>query len=165
MKEIDFIPEWYKSGRRRRMSYRTQYVVLGGVLAVMVVWDLIAAGSISRAQAELAHSTARQEQMQGPARQYSQIKRLVDELRSRAELLTQMDSRIDVAGVLGELSFLSDHKIVLSKVEMRIQRITRTIKVRKGPSISVRLRPRGAISKSRAGRARTREPFRSPSLR
>jgi hypothetical protein len=35
MKEIDFLPEWYKNGRRRRMRYRTQYAVLGCIFVVM----------------------------------------------------------------------------------------------------------------------------------
>ena len=31
MKEIDFLPEWYTSGKRKTAAYRIQYVILGGI--------------------------------------------------------------------------------------------------------------------------------------
>jgi hypothetical protein len=60
MREIDFLPKWYTSGRRRQISYRTQCVALGGVFVVMMVWNFVAAHSISKATAKLADGTARQ---------------------------------------------------------------------------------------------------------
>ncbi|MHC4475327.1 MAG: hypothetical protein ACYTEL_06770 [Planctomycetota bacterium] len=118
MKEIDFIPEWYKSGRRRQVSYRTQYAVLGCVLGVMVVWNIVTAGSISKARAQFTQQSARQAQMQEASREYVEIEQQVAELREKATSILEMDSRIDVAGVLGEVSFLVDRRMVLSKVEL-----------------------------------------------
>jgi len=46
MKEIDFLPKWYKSGRRRQISYRTQYVGLAGIFLLMNVRNLAASRSI-----------------------------------------------------------------------------------------------------------------------
>jgi hypothetical protein len=40
MKEIDFLPEWYKSGRQRQIGYRAQVLGMGGVLLIMIVWNL-----------------------------------------------------------------------------------------------------------------------------
>jgi hypothetical protein len=36
MKEIDFLPEWYRDGKRRESHYRTQYLAIGCLFAVMV---------------------------------------------------------------------------------------------------------------------------------
>ena len=51
MKEIDFLPEWYKSGRRRQVNYRAQYIILSGVFAVMMVWNYVSATSVSKVRA------------------------------------------------------------------------------------------------------------------
>jgi len=56
MKEIDFLPAWYKSGKRRQISYRTQYAGLVGISVVMMVWNFIATHSLSKATAKLAQA-------------------------------------------------------------------------------------------------------------
>ncbi len=58
MKDIDFLPEWYKSGKRREVSYRTQYMALGGVFLVMAVWSLTTTHSISQARAVFTDTSA-----------------------------------------------------------------------------------------------------------
>lgn len=122
MKEIDFLPDWYKSGRRRQISYRTQYVALGGVFVIMVVWNLIAAHSISKAAAELTVDATNQAGTQSASQEFARIKSEVAELQKKAQAIEQIDSKIDVASVLAEMSFLIDEKIVLSKVEFIAER-------------------------------------------
>jgi len=124
MKEIDFLPEWYKSGRRRQVSYRTQYVALGGVLVVMVVWSMVSANSISRATAGLAKDAVRQAEAAGAAQEFVRIKSEVTQLQKKAESIKEIDSKIDVAGVLAEMSFLIDEKMVLRKVGFFGERFT-----------------------------------------
>ena len=117
MKEIDFLPEWYKSGKRREISYRTQYIALGGVFVVMVVWNLITTQSISNARAQNAQMETRQTQAEGLSIKLDELKSELRGLQEKAESIEEIDSKIDVAGVLAEMSFLIDEKIVLGKVE------------------------------------------------
>jgi len=56
MKEIDFLPTWYRSSRRRQISYRTQYAGLVGIFVVMMVWNFIATHLLSKATAKLAQA-------------------------------------------------------------------------------------------------------------
>ncbi|MHC4500540.1 MAG: hypothetical protein ACYS21_15680 [Planctomycetota bacterium] len=116
MKEIDFLPEWYKSGKRRQVNYRTQYFALGIVLAAMAAWSAAAAHSISKAQAELDQATAKEAQTKGPSQEFAEIKSRVTELQRRAGLVDEIDSKIDVSSVLAEMSFLVDRKIVLKEL-------------------------------------------------
>lgn len=118
MKEIDFLPEWYKSGRRRRMGYRTQYIALGGVLIVMMVWNFTTAHSISKAKAELAHVAAGQAQAEKASQEFEALKTEIADLQKKAQSIDQIDSNIDVASVLAEMSYLIDKKIVLGKMEL-----------------------------------------------
>ncbi len=116
MKEIDFLPEWYKNGQRRQVSYRTQYIALGGVLVVMVVWNFIATHSISKVRAQFAQMATRQTQAEGLSIKLAELKSELRGLQEKTEFIEEIDSKIDVAGVLAEMSFLIDEKIVLSKV-------------------------------------------------
>lgn len=122
MKEIDFLPEWYKSGRRRQLSYRTQYIALGGILMVMVVWNIFASRSISKARAESVNLISGQEKAKQMSAQLNVVRDKLREFQKKAETINKIDSKIDVSGVLAEISFLVDEKIVLSKVEFTAER-------------------------------------------
>jgi hypothetical protein len=117
MKEIDFLPEWYKSGRRRQISYRTQYVALGGLFVVMLVWSLLSARTLSKATAELARTASGQLQTPNVSREFANVKNELEDLQKKVGLIEEMDSKIDVASTLAEISSLIGEKVVLSKVE------------------------------------------------
>jgi sensor c-di-GMP phosphodiesterase-like protein len=122
MKEIDFLPEWYRNGRRRQVSYRAQCIALSGVFVVMIVWSLVAIHSISQAQAELTEMATRRGQAENVAGELAGLEDGLRELRRRVESTAEIDSRIDVASILAELSFLIDEKVVLSKVELTAEK-------------------------------------------
>jgi hypothetical protein len=140
MKEIDFIPEWYKSGRRRQTSYRTQYVALGGVFVVMVVWNFVAAHSISKASAELTLRATKRVKTENASREFARVKsEVTEELQKKAEAIGEIDSKIDVASVLGEMSFLIEADIVLSKVEFFAERFANNKKGKPNSRSAVRV--------------------------
>ena len=122
MKEIDFLPEWYKSGRRRQVNCRTQYVALAGIFVVMVMWNFIAAHSITKAQAAITLMAPKQAEAANVSREFAGIKNQIMQLQKKANILEEIDSRIDVPNVLAEMSFLIDGKIVLSKVDFKAER-------------------------------------------
>jgi len=117
MKEIDFLPAWHKSNRRRQIGYRAQYVALVGIFVVMMVWNYTTGRSIARAKAELAEMSARQSEAESVSVSVAEIKGNIVRLQSKNQSLKDIDSRIDVASVLAELSFLTDEKLVLREVE------------------------------------------------
>jgi len=117
MKEIDFLPTWYRSGRQRQISYRTQFISMGGIFVVMVVWNLIAAHSISKTKAALAEAKLNSASINSAAQEFARIKSEATHLQEKVRIIEQIDSKIEVANVLAEISFLVDKKIVLSKVE------------------------------------------------
>ncbi len=122
MKEIDFLPEWYKNSRRRQINFHTQYIVLGGIFVVMMVWNFVATGSISKAEAELSRQASAQAKAEDVSIEFDEIKGRIAELQKKTAVMEEIDSRIDVAGVLAEISFLIGEKIALSKVEFKAER-------------------------------------------
>lgn len=117
MKEIDFLPQWYKKGKRRQFSYRTQYVALAGIFVVMVVWNFITAHSVSKANAELVQMQAKQTAGESASAKLAGIKNELANSQKKVRSIEQIDSQIDVASVLAEMSFLIDERIVLSKIQ------------------------------------------------
>ncbi len=122
MKEIDFLPRWYTSGRRREINYRAQYVIIVGVFVIGVVWSFFAAHSISKVKAELEAAKAKRSEAVKASVEFEKVKSQVTDLRKKLKILNEIDSRIDVASVLGEMSFLIDERIVLSKVTLTAER-------------------------------------------
>ena len=122
MKEIDLLPKWYKSGRRRQINVRRQYIALGGIFVVMMVWNFIATHSISKATAELAADAAKQAEAESASQEFAKIKNEVIQLQKMAKSTEEINSKIDVVNVLAEISFLIGEKIVLSKVEFIAER-------------------------------------------
>jgi len=122
MKDIDFLPEWYKNGLRREVSYRAQYMALGGVFLVMTVWSFATTHSISRAKAELAQTSTMHTQANTVSAERTRIENRLKDLRQKFESIEEVDSRIDVADVLAEMGFLIEDTIVLSKVEFVAER-------------------------------------------
>ncbi len=128
MKEIDLLPEWYKSDRRRQFSYRTQYVALAGVFVIMLVWNFLTAREISKAAAGLVQTESAQTRVETALREFGKIENEVAHLRKQGDVLDEIDARIDVPSILAEMSFLIDKKVVLSKVRFQAEQFERPAK-------------------------------------
>ena len=118
MKEIDFLPEWYKNGIRRQVNYRVQYIILSGVFAVMMVWNFVSAGSVSKARAKYTQMENLQVQSGDASKELEEYKNEIALLHEQEKILDSIDSNINISNILAELSFLVDETIVLSKVEL-----------------------------------------------
>jgi hypothetical protein len=91
----------------------------------MMVWSLVATHSISQAQAELAEMATKHGQAENVAAELAGLENGLRELRTRVQSMREIDSRIDVASILAELSFLMDEGVVLSRVELIAEKFVR----------------------------------------
>jgi Tfp pilus assembly protein PilN len=151
MKEIDFLPEWYKSGRRRQVSYRAQYIAIGGVFVVMMVWSITTTHSISKARARVAQMAANQAQAQKVSEEFAGLEDEIRALRKKAESIEKIDSKIDVAGVLAELSYLIDERLVLRKVEFIAEKIKIESGTKDSPGVGTVVRAVRTTSDNKKG--------------
>ena len=124
MNEIDFLPKWYKNDRRQQISYRTQYIVLGTIFVAMLVCNLATTRSISKAAAEVAEAEPMAIAAKDVSREFARMKTEIAGLQQKAKYIEAIDSGIDVASVLAEISFLIDKKIALSKVEFVAEKLS-----------------------------------------
>lgn len=122
MKEIDFLPEWHKQARRRRIRYRAQYGLILSVFVIMCCWSFFNAKSVSNAQAITARQKLSPSQMQA-LEECAHYKTDLASFAGQAAVLSKFDSKINLACILAELSYLIDSKIILTQLDIQAEPI------------------------------------------
>jgi len=116
MNDVDFLPQWYKENTRRRQGVQRQYIVLAALFLVMIVWNSVALRSIKRVSAEVALSEPHQRQAEHVSFERQELMNRLEQIEESILSLERLDSRVDVAAVLAELSVLIDRGVVLGRV-------------------------------------------------
>lgn len=140
MKDIDFLPEWYKSGKRREVGYRTQYIALGGIFLLMSVWSFATTHTISQARAELADLSEAHVRAESVSDQATELENKLRSLQNKFRYSEEIDSKIDVASVLGEMSYLIGDGVILSRVELVAEKFPKERKNKTLPTAGVVVR-------------------------
>lgn len=122
MKDIDLLPEWYKSGRRRQAGLRGQYVALGVLLVVMVAWSFFTGSGVSQARAKLERQQALMTQAEAALQKVKGREYEIRQLRKKADLLRELDPGLDIPSVISELSYLIGKNLVLSEVSFEAEK-------------------------------------------
>jgi hypothetical protein len=117
VKEIDFLPEWYLEGKRRKVCIRRQCLALGLIVMGMVTYNTIAARRIDTAAAALEQLEDHRIQAEDVMHRFESLSREVSEYRTKADELRRMDSRIESAAVLAEISHIIGDRIILNQLE------------------------------------------------
>ncbi|MDD5134197.1 MAG: hypothetical protein PHP01_02145 [Phycisphaerae bacterium] len=119
MKEIDFLPEWYKQGRSQQKKHREFYIALGLIVLVMTVWTIFANGRVAVARAKnTALQNSRFTQMLAQ-NEYDNARSKLGLLLSEQKILDSVDSHIVVSNIIAEMSHLFDRRVVLKKLEIK----------------------------------------------
>ena len=118
MKELDFLPDWYKRDRRHQSNVRRQCVALGIIFLVMMTFNLTATHRANRVAADLSRMEDRRILAETITYEFNETTKALNTLKARANLIEQLDSRIEVSAVLAEVSHLIDDTVVLRKVEL-----------------------------------------------
>lgn len=117
MKEIDFLPEWYKEGKRRRAQMRTQYAALIVIFVGMLTHNLMSAHKIDRAGAEVARLDDRRIHADNMMHQFTTISKELSAYQKKSNAIEHVDSRIDLAAILAEISHVIGEQVALSRIE------------------------------------------------
>ena len=117
MKDIDFLPEWYKESHRRRVHVRHQYAVLTGIVCAMILYNLAAAHRINAVSAGIDRLDDQRRVAEQVIYEFDTVNNRLRERQAKVDLIAQMDSRIDLGAVLAELSHVIGGRVILSRVE------------------------------------------------
>ncbi len=146
MKDIDLLPEWYKSGRRRQVGLQGQYIALGVLLAVMVAWSFFTGSGVSKARARLAQQQPRIAEAEATLQQARQLEYEIQQIKKQVDLLDALDSGLNIPNVISELSYLIGNNLVLSEV---------SFEAKKFEDSQQKKRPASGIRVARAGSAKS----------
>ncbi|MHC5061961.1 MAG: PilN domain-containing protein [Planctomycetota bacterium] len=122
MKEIDFIPQWYKDRQKKHVSHHLQYVVIIGIFAAIVMWSFATCVSVSKAKAQInriQESLAANEDM---VNEFNELATVMVQLREKAEILEKLDHKTSIANIIGELSFLVPDNIIFKNIDIGMER-------------------------------------------
>ena len=119
MKEIDFLPEWYKAGKKRRVNYRRQYLVIGGLFVTMMTWGFAASYSISAVEGQVDIMQDSLDSHKTIAVKYAHYEQVLSLLDERADRLNKLNTGVSISGIFGELSFLATDEIMLTEMEIK----------------------------------------------
>lgn len=121
MREIDFLPDWYKADKRRQLGVRRQYIALAVVFLLMMAFNITALQRASKAAAEGARLENQRAGAEAVVREFDTLTKQLNEFKGRAGLVEQIDSRVDLAALLAEMSHVISDSIVLRKMEIQAE--------------------------------------------
>lgn len=119
MKELDFLPEWYKQKTRRKTHYREQYTAMVSLLVIMLTWSFFSMSNLGKVEAQCQALLDSQMNQLQSTKEFDSIEKELDGLSSKAGILKSVDSKIFISNVFAELSFLIDGPVILNKVEIK----------------------------------------------
>ncbi len=118
MKELDFLPAWYRDEKCRQVRMRKQYVALAAVFLGMMTFNVTEIHRAGKAAARAASLENQRVGADAVVHEFDVLTKELDEVRTRAKLVEQMDSRLDVAALLAEMSHVIGESVVLRKLEI-----------------------------------------------
>ncbi|MEN6309052.1 MAG: hypothetical protein ABFD91_14995 [Anaerohalosphaeraceae bacterium] len=119
MTEIDFIPQWYRAGRKQKLWHKRQYLILAIAVSFIALGCFAAGHSLSAARAELGTMRSNLESGIQAIQQYGQLQARWDELNSKATLFHTVRPRTPYASILAEISACIGPNVVLSKLTLQ----------------------------------------------
>jgi hypothetical protein len=97
---------------------RKQYAALALVFLGMMTFNLTATHRASRVAADLASLEDERMHAEAVIHEFQTVTMQLNALKSKAELMEHTDSKIDVAAVLAEMSYLVDERVVLNRIDV-----------------------------------------------
>lgn len=118
MKDLDFLPEWYKDRKRRHSLVRKQYMGLAAVFVMMMTFNLIAMHRAGRVAAGVACQEDQRVRAEAVVHEFNLITKELNRMKAKADLVRRIDTGIDIAAILAEISHIVDESVVLGKIEL-----------------------------------------------
>jgi len=118
MRDVDFLPQWYKDNTRRKLRVKRQYIALSIIFLIMIFSNAVASRKISRANADLTRSDTERGHAERFMVEFGRLNSRVSETRDAVTSVNRLKMEPDVANVLSELSTVVSGEIVLQSVEL-----------------------------------------------
>jgi hypothetical protein len=152
MKDLDFIPDWYRADQRRRRRCHRMYALLGMLLLVLIGLNVVMGRHVSRVSAEVATVQAVIDAARQRVDEAADLQNEIMEVDRKAVELKAVAPRTKTSAVMAELSHITAENIVLSKLQFRTEPVEKTAaRQMQTPGAVVRTGPAGSSAQQAAG--------------
>lgn len=124
MIELDFLPEWYHLHRRRQQHMQRQWVALGLIFLVMIIWNSVASRSISMASAELSLGETHRIRAEHISENNQHLRFRLNHLQKKLNVSSLLDIRLDIAETITQLSGIVPEGAVLQKLQFKAEKFS-----------------------------------------
>ena len=118
MKELDFLPDWYRADRQRKQRQYRHYVLFGLIVAGLAGWSFMLGRSVVGLQAQTRQIESVIEEGRQTLQTAQELRLQIDRLNRETEILEVLTPRTTVSAVLGELSHCVTERIMFSRVSL-----------------------------------------------
>ncbi|HDS83952.1 MAG TPA: hypothetical protein ENN97_01965 [Phycisphaerales bacterium] len=118
MKELDFLPDWYRADRQRKQRQYRHYVLFGLIVALLAGWSFMLGRSVVGLQAQSRQIESVIEEGRQTLQAAQELRLQIDRLNRETEILEALTPRTTVSAVLGELSHCVNERIMFSRVSL-----------------------------------------------
>jgi len=139
MKELDFLPDWYRADRQLKHRRHRYYVLFGLVTALMAGWSFMVGQSVSGLRAETQRVEAVIAEGGQSIQTSLEMEQEIAQLSRQADILAALTPRTAVSAVLGELSGQVNDPIILSRV-LLVQEPVAATETKSQPSVNAVVR-------------------------
>lgn len=116
MRELDFLPDWYRADRQRKRCRHRNYVLFGLIVALMAGWSFIIGQSVSGLKAQTQQVETTLEKGQQTLQVALEMELEIEQLRQREQILETLTPRTPLSAVLSELSHSVNEQVIFSRV-------------------------------------------------
>jgi Tfp pilus assembly protein PilN len=119
VKEIDFLPEWYRHGQIKQKNNRQQYLSVILIALIMFAWSVFANARLAAAKAKLTRLRSANVIETQAAAECNNVEIQLEKLEQKQKVLDSVDSHIVVSCVLAEITHLIDGQVILKNIEIK----------------------------------------------
>ena len=116
MKELDFLPDWYRADRQRRRRQHRHYILFGLIVVLLAGWSFMLDRTVSDLHARNSRTAMDIAQAQQTMQASMELELQIDTLRRQADILKALTPRTAISAILGELSHCVGEQVILGRV-------------------------------------------------
>jgi Tfp pilus assembly protein PilN len=119
MTELDFIPQWYRAGRNRKLWHQRQCVMIGLVIVAIACGFMAAGRSLTLARAELSVMRSEFDSGISKIQRFQELQAELSELQKDVKILEAVRPRTPYTAALAELTHCISPNVILNKLTIR----------------------------------------------
>jgi Tfp pilus assembly protein PilN len=127
MRELEFLPAWYPTLRRKRRFVAMQAWLACAVLLALGLWMLLAERNVRSAEASLANLQGQLAQTDDQLHRLSELQSLKDQMSQQAEVVSRLGPHVPIARLINILQDAMPEDMAILDLSSQAQAQTKQV--------------------------------------